>query len=101
MAKWWKEFLASVAPVAGAAAGTFREAARETMREAQERVREVTRMVIKAMVVFLIVALGFIYVLNGLAKYLEAANGWAPGMGTIVVGGVMVVLGLFAVLIRR
>ena len=102
MAKpWWKELLSALGPAAAGAAGSFKTAARETMAEAQERVRETTKMVVKAAVVFLIIALGAIYVLNGLGKYLEASQNWMPGMGAMIVGGVLVILGLFAMAMRR
>jgi len=98
MAKaWWKELLANLAPVAGEAVGGIRAAASETMREAQERVKATVRMVVKSAVVFLILALGLIYVLNG---RLEASQGWLPGLGALVVGGVLILLGLFALLVR-
>lgn len=98
---WWRELLETIVPVAGAAAGSFREAARETMEEAQGRIRETTRMVVKAAVVFLIMAVGFIYILNGLGRWLEATNGWQPGVGPMVVGGVLFILGVFGVIVRR
>ncbi|MBR9693060.1 hypothetical protein GOV07_03975 [Candidatus Woesearchaeota archaeon] len=98
---WWKEVIGALVPAAGTAASSFKTVARETMVEAQERVRETTKMVAKAAVVFLIIAIGMIYVLNGFGKYLETAQNWMPGMGAMVVGGVLVVLGLFALLIRK
>ncbi len=101
MAKtWWKELLASLTPLAGEAVGGLKAAASETMQEAQERVKETVRMVVKSAVVFLILALGFIYVLNGLGRWLEASQSWLPGVGALVVGGVLILLGLFALLVR-
>ena len=98
---WLKDILSALGPAAGTAASSFKAAAKETMADAQERVRETTRMVAKAAAVFLIIALGAIYVLNGLGKYLETSQGWFPGMGAMIVGGVLVLLGLFALLIRK
>lgn len=98
---WWKEIIGALGPAAGSAAGSFKRAASETMQEAQERVKETTKAVIKAAVVFFIIALGFIYLLNGVGKWLETSNAWTPGLGTIVIGGVLVLLGLFAAMIRK
>ena len=98
---WWKEILSALGPAAAGAAGSFKTVARETMADAQERVKETTKMVAKAAVVFIIIALGFIYVLNGLGKWLETSNQWMPGTGAMIIGGALVVLGLFAMLIRK
>lgn len=99
--KWWQELLGFLGPAAGSVASTFKSAAQETMVEAQQRIKATTRMVIKALTVFLILALGLIYVLSGLAKWLETSNGWLPGTGAMLVGGVLVFLGLFALLMRK
>jgi|GEM_PF-2497513 len=97
---WWKDLLGTLGPAAAGAAGTFQAAARATIDEAQERVKQTVRMVLKAVIVFFIMALGFIYVLNGLGTWLETSNAWAPGLGAMIVGGALVLLGLFAWVMR-
>ncbi len=93
--------MGSAGPAAGVAIGGLKRAAYDTMEEAQRRVKETVRMVIKAAIVFLIIAFGFIFVLVGLAKFLDMSQGWTAGTGAMVVGGAFIVLGLFAWAMRR
>lgn len=98
---WWKELAGTLIPAASGVVGGLKEAARETMDEAQRRIHETVRLVIKALIVFVIVAFGFIFLLVGLAKYLDATMRYMPGTGAMIIGGVLVLLGLFAWIIRR
>jgi len=98
---WWQSFFGSTGLAAGAAISGLKRAAYDTMGEAQRRVKETVRMVIKATIVFLIIAFGFVFVLVGLAKWLDASNGWLPGTGAMIVGGAFIVIGLFALVMRK
>ncbi len=98
---WWREWLSSLAPLAGSAANSFRSVARETMEEAQRRVQETTRMVLKAVIVFVIIATGLLFILSGLARWLDARYACLPGTGAMLVGTTLLFLGLFAWAMRR
>lgn len=98
---WFKELLGTLAPMATGMAKSFRQAASETMEEAQQRIRETTRMVIKSLVVFAILAFGLIFVLVGLSTFIDASQGYMPGTGKMLIGGVFVLLGLFAWMMRK
>lgn len=98
---WWQKALKGVTPILGATARTFRELATETMEEAQQRVHETTRTVIKSLVIFFIFAFGLVYFLTGFGKFLEQLYGLLPGTGGMIIGLVFILLGVFAVAIRR
>jgi len=73
----------------------------KTIHDIEERVEKATIKVIKTSVLFLMMTVGVLFLLIGLAKYLnETIPGLAHGLGTILIGGVLIVLALFVRLMK-
>jgi hypothetical protein len=69
----------------------------ETVEEMEERIRRVTVKVIKTSILFLMMFVGFIFLLVGLAQYLNAVvPKLANGLGTLLIGAVLILMALFA-----
>ncbi|KYK26235.1 hypothetical protein AYK26_05500 [Euryarchaeota archaeon SM23-78] len=67
-----------------------------TIKNVEERIEKATIKVIKTSILFLMMIVGFIFVLVGLANYLnENVYALRDGLGTIVIGAVIILLGLF------
>ena len=80
----------------GEGLSTLKKTVDKTIKDLEERIERATIKVIKTLTLFLMMAIGFLFVLVGLAKYLnETVPGLAHGIGTMVVGGVLIVLALF------
>ncbi len=101
MAQWWQDLLKSLGSTTGFLVGSVKEAAIETMDEAQRRVRETVRHVVKALVVFLILATGFLFLVAGLARFVDARWNLIPGSGAMMVGAFLLLLGGFAWMVRQ
>lgn len=99
--KWWQELLKGLGITSGVLIGSVKEAAIETMDQAQKRIRQTVQQVIKALIVFLVIAFGAIFLLVGLARFLDARYHLLAGSGAMLVGGVFILLGLFAWMVRR
>jgi hypothetical protein len=68
----------------------------KTIHDIEEKVEKATIKVIKTSVLFLMIMVGFLFVLIGLARYLnETVPGLAHGLGTMLIGGILIVLALF------
>jgi uncharacterized membrane protein len=69
----------------------------ETVKRVEQKIEIITRKVIKTSILFLMMFVGMIFVLVGLAQYLNATvPGLAYGLGTVLVGAILIVLALFA-----
>lgn len=69
----------------------------ETIAEMEKRVERATVKVIKASILFLMMFVGALFLLIGLSQYLnETVPSLAHGLGTVIVGAVLIVLALFA-----
>ena len=68
----------------------------KTIHDIEERVEKATIKVIKTSILFLMMTVGMLFILVGLAKYLnETVPGLAHGLGTILIGVILIVLALF------
>ena len=75
--------------------GNLKNAADDAMHDAQKHIEDATIKVLKAISIFIFMMLGFIMALVGLGMYLnETVSSLANGLGTIVVGAVLILLGL-------
>jgi len=74
----------------------FTEKIDKTIKDVEKKIEIVTIKVIKTSVLFLMICVGALFMLIGLAQYLnETVSGLSHGLGTIVVGAVLVALALF------
>src|SRR4030042_3845766 len=74
----------------------LKEKVDRTMQDLEKRIERATIKVIKTSVLFLMMIVGMLFILIGLAKYLnETVPGLAHGLGTILIGAVLIVLALF------
>ena len=74
---------------------SVKEKVSETMEEAEERLERAIKKVLSITAVFLIVFIGFIFVLVGLAKFLtESVTSFNFGVGYIIVGAGIIILAL-------
>ncbi|MBN2052933.1 hypothetical protein JW756_05490 [Candidatus Woesearchaeota archaeon] len=68
----------------------------ETVKKVEQRIEIITKKVIKTSILFLMMLIGVIFMLVGLAQYLNAVvPRLAQGLGTILVGAILIVLALF------
>ena len=69
----------------------------KTVKDIEVKVERATIKVIKTSILFLMMAVGALFILVGLATYLnETVRAMDHGLGTIIVGAVLIVLALFA-----
>jgi len=69
----------------------------ETIMMAQQRMEEALKKALKMLTLYIIIFIGFIFVLVGFGKYLsETVPALDHGLGYILVGIVLVIMGLFA-----
>jgi hypothetical protein len=74
----------------------FTEKIDKTIKDVEKKIEIVTIKVIKTSVLFLMICVGALFMLIGLAQYLnETVPGLRHGLGTVVVGAVLVALALF------
>ena len=71
--------------------------AAETLKDT---VDETVARVIKASALFIIFLTGVVFFIIGLARFLQAYNGWIDGTGYAVVGATLVLLGFFVKALR-
>jgi protein-S-isoprenylcysteine O-methyltransferase Ste14 len=68
----------------------------ETIKNVEVRIERATVKVIKTSILFLMMLVGIIFLLVGLAQYLNATvPHLAHGLGTVLVGAILIVLALF------
>jgi len=68
----------------------------KTIKDVEHRIERATIKVIKTSILFLMMIIGIIFILVGLAKYInETVPGLAHGLGTILIGAILIVLALF------
>jgi len=68
----------------------------ETVKKVEQKIEIITKKVIKTSILFIMIFVGAIFMLVGLAQYLNATvPGLAYGLGTILVGAILIVLALF------
>ncbi len=80
----------------GEGVSTIKKKVDKTIKNVEERIEVATKKVIKAMALSLMLFLGIIFALVGLAQYLNnTVSGLRDGLGTILIGAVLIVLALF------
>lgn len=80
----------------GEGLGSLKKTVDKTVKDIEVKVERATIKVIKTSVLFLMMAVGALFILIGLAKYLnETVPAFDHGLGTILVGAILIVLGLF------
>ncbi len=68
----------------------------KTINDLEQKIEIITKKVIKTSILFLMMFIGAMFILIGFAKYLnETVAGLNHGLGTIVVGAVLIALALF------
>ena len=73
----------------------------KTIKDVEERVERATIKVIKTSILFLIMIIGGLFMLVGLSAYLNnTVPALANGLGTILVGAVLIILALFVRLMK-
>lgn len=85
----WKKL---VGEILGSGLSGAKKAAMDTIDHAKDKVQEITKQVLKAATMFVLIILGLIFVLIGLAKYVETVNNLIPGVGLMIVGGAIILL---------
>ena len=93
MGSFWKD-------VAGFLAGEgikgLKSTVDKTIKTVEEKIERATIKVIKTSILFLMMIIGVIFALVGLAQYLNnTVSGLANGLGTILIGAILIVLALF------
>jgi hypothetical protein len=79
----------------------IKERVQETIAEMEERIERATVKVMKTLALFFMIAIGLIFMLVGLSQFLnETVPRLAHGLGTVLVGAVLVLLALFAKMMR-
>ncbi|MBW2990389.1 hypothetical protein KY348_01650 [Candidatus Woesearchaeota archaeon] len=80
----------------GEGLSTFKKTVDKTIKDIEVKVERATIKVIKTATLFLMIFLGVIFILVGLATYLnENVRALNDGLGTILIGAVLIVLALF------
>jgi uncharacterized membrane protein len=80
---------------------SIKEKINETIEEMEERIEKATIKVMKASVLYIMIFIGFIFLLVGLSQYLNATvPRLANGLGTVLIGAILVFLALFARLFK-
>jgi Na+/H+-dicarboxylate symporter len=93
MANFWNEIGKFLL---GEGMSKLKEKVDKTIKDVEQRIERVTIKVIKTSILFLMIAIGVLFVLVGLAKFLnETVPGLAHGVGTMLIGAVLIVLALF------
>lgn len=71
-----------------------KEAVSDTIEQTEKKIEIVVKKVVKTTLIFLIMIIGFIFVLVGLGKYLsETFPQFSHGLGFAVVGLVLIIIG--------
>lgn len=93
---WIKGVVKFIAPMFHAIVGDVKIAAQEIMDMARMRLDEAMRAIVKGAVIFLMLSLGFIFLLVGVSAFMDAVFSLVPGAGLMIIGGALILLGLFA-----
>ncbi|HJX06313.1 MAG TPA: hypothetical protein VJ461_06400 [Candidatus Nanoarchaeia archaeon] len=73
----------------------------KTIKDVEQRVERATIKVVKTLTLFVMMLIGALFVLIGLAQYLnETVPGLKNGLGTVLIGAVLLVLALFVRLMK-
>jgi hypothetical protein len=68
----------------------------KTIKDLEQKIEIITKKVIKTSILFLMMFIGAMFILIGFAKYLnETVPSLGHGLGTIIVGAVLIALALF------
>ncbi|MFC1648512.1 hypothetical protein ACFL1B_03555 [Nanoarchaeota archaeon] len=97
----WMDFLAKLFGVE--AKGMIREVGKtvdRTLENAEKKIERLTHNALKASMMFVLIFLGLIFALIGLAQFITAHYTFKPGIGYILVGVVLILLGWFAKAVR-
>jgi|GEM_PF-1568717 len=80
----------------GEGLSTLKKTVDKTIKDVEYRIERVTIKVVKTLTLFVMMLIGMIFILVGLAKYLnETVPGLAHGLGTILIGAILIALALF------
>ena len=90
----WKKALGDLAKYATG------EALIGAAEHVKDTVDETVQRVIKASALFIIFVIGLTFFVVGLAKFLQAYNGWVDGTGFALIGAILIALGFFAKAMR-
>ena len=73
----------------------------KTIKDVEQRVERATIRVVKTLTLFVMMLIGALFILIGLAQYLnETVPGLRHGLGTVLIGAVLLVLALFVRLMK-
>jgi len=103
MASFWKNMMGFVAgEKLFHAVDGLKAKVTETIGEMEQRIERATVKALKASLLFLMMFVGVIFLLVGLAQHLNATvPNLANGLGTVLIGALLVLLALFARLFRN
>ena len=76
------------------------EAIQGMVDNVKTRIEDVTRKAIKASVIYVLMFIGLVFLLVGLANWLQAYYSWLDGIGFMVVGGAILLLGVIVKALR-
>lgn len=80
----------------GEGLSTLKKTVNSTIKNVEEKIERATLKVIKTSILFLMMIMGALFILIGFAKYLnETVPGLAHGLGTILIGAILIVLAVF------
>lgn len=86
----------------GAFVDNVKESVKETMEDLEKRTQRIVHNVVRSLIVLIMIVIGGIYALTGLATYLtQTVPSMANGVGYITVGAGLIVLAIFAKLMQR
>jgi len=81
---------------------TVKEGFKETFDEVEKRATHIVHNIIKATILMMLMIVGSIFILVGLAKYMtETMPSMNHGLGFVVVGGVVILLVIFAKFMQK
>jgi cell division protein ZapA (FtsZ GTPase activity inhibitor) len=79
----------------------LKEKVDKTIKDVEQRIERATIKVIKTLTLFVMMLIGALFVLVGLAQYLnETVPGLRHGLGTVLIGAVLILLALFVRLMK-
>ena len=74
----------------------LKENVNKTIKDVEQRVERATIKVIKTLTLFVMMLIGALFILIGLAQYLnEIVPGLRHGLGTVLIGAILILLALF------
>jgi len=82
--------------VLGGGMSKLKDKVDRTINDLEQKIEIITKKVIKTSILFLMMFIGAMFILIGFAKYLnETVPAFNHGLGTMLVGAVLIVLALF------